>query len=153
MRCDQYIGLNRWASELVSSSISVDEDKNPYYLLMEFKENIIEKIHQLYDSEQIGLDARNELLSLDFNNPVINNTIQCFKKGDSKKRVGYIEGAWDDKVADLYQYTLSDGKVYTEYVQADPWSSGPCYFIALKDENDVPISESLWTEEEIEGYL
>lgn len=57
---------------------------------------------------------------------------------------------------DLYKYTLLDtrfpsdyGKEITEYVQAAPWSSGPCIFLALKDKAGNPIPESLWGEDEI----
>jgi hypothetical protein len=62
--------------------------------------------------------------------------------------IGKIEGAWNDHVADLNRYTLPSGDVYEEYIQAEPWSSGPCYFIALKRNGEV-VYKSLWTDEEI----
>ena len=41
---------------------------------------------------------------------------------------------------------------YHEYIQADPWSSGPCIFMAIwDDENNCPVKETLWDEKEIEN--
>lgn len=51
----------------------------------------------------------------------------------------------------LSRYTLPDGRVFTEFLQAEPWSSGPMFFIALKDEEGNVVPESLWTDEEICG--
>lgn len=66
------------------------------------------------------------------------------------KVIGTLKGAWKPKVADLHRYTMPDGKVYVEFLQADPWSSGPVYHIALKDaRTGKPVAESLWTDEEI----
>lgn len=64
---------------------------------------------------------------------------------------GVIEGAWTDVVSTLHKHTLPDGRVLREEVQANPWSSGPCYFVALKDEAGNWVPESLWTDEEIEA--
>lgn len=65
--------------------------------------------------------------------------------------IGKIEGAWNPQVANLHRYTMRDGKVYEEYIQAEPWSSGPVYHIALKDaRTGKPVPESLWTDEEID---
>lgn len=65
------------------------------------------------------------------------------------EHAGVIKGAWNPQVAKLHRYTLPTGEVYVEYVQATPWSGGPCYFIALKDSKGNPVPESLWTDEEI----
>lgn len=64
-------------------------------------------------------------------------------------RIGTIRGAWNPEVATLHQYTFPDGRVYREYVQAAPWSGGPCYFIALKDRLGQPVPESIWTDDEL----
>ena len=66
-----------------------------------------------------------------------------------KEHVGVIRGAWVPVVAPLHRYTMPDGRVFVEYVQAEPWCSGPCYFIALKDKHGNPVPESLWTDEEM----
>lgn len=65
--------------------------------------------------------------------------------------VGKWYGMCDDDGSVLYQYTLLNGTKVTEYVQAEPWSSGPCIFLALKDENGDPIADSLWDDDEIEN--
>lgn len=76
-----------------------------------------------------------------------------------------IEGAWSPSVGPLHAYevpeqgslfpqeypALAPG-VYKEYVQAEPWSSGPCYFLAIMGP-DGPIQETLWTDEEIDEFL
>lgn len=51
----------------------------------------------------------------------------------------------------LSKYTFPDGRVFYEAMQADPWSSGPVFFLALKDENGEWVKESLWSDEEIEN--
>ena len=66
-----------------------------------------------------------------------------------KEHAGVIRGAYKPQVDKLHRYTLPSGEVFTEFVQATPWSGGPCYFIALKDKHGVPVPESLWTKDEI----
>lgn len=53
----------------------------------------------------------------------------------------------------LHRYTTSEGKVYEEVLQAEPWASGPMFFLALQDGNGDLLPNSLWTDEEIEEYL
>jgi hypothetical protein len=65
------------------------------------------------------------------------------------EHAGVIRGAYKAQVAKLHRYTLPTGEQYVEYLQAQPWSGGPCYFIALKDKHGNPVPESLWTDEEI----
>ena len=66
-----------------------------------------------------------------------------------KKVIGNLAGYYKPVVAQLHRYTLSDGRVLDEYVQATIHSSGPVYHIALKDaRTGEPIPESLWTDEE-----
>ena len=66
-------------------------------------------------------------------------------------------GMFDDGPA-LHKYQLKDDTWVYEYIQASPWSSGPCIFIALAtvpalNPFHVPagneIKETLWSEEEI----
>lgn len=47
----------------------------------------------------------------------------------------------------LHKYTLPNGTVYYERVQAEPWHSGPVIFLALQDEEGSWVPESLWPEE------
>jgi hypothetical protein len=115
MRCDQYVGLNKWASEKVSRQQSVRE---------------------------VGARILPNGKALPFDRTI--------KVPVAKIEViGKITGAWTDHVANLHRYTLPDGRIYEEYVQAEPWSSGPCYFIALKNSKGNVISQSLWTDDEL----
>ena len=54
----------------------------------------------------------------------------------------YIEGAWDDHVAPLRRYQLQDGREVEEFVQAEPWSSGPMYFVGLRWVGKEPRDEA-----------
>jgi hypothetical protein len=64
-------------------------------------------------------------------------------------KIGEIEGAFAPVVAELNRYELPGGRVFEEYVQAAPWHSGPCYYIALKDSAGNPVRESLWTRKQM----
>lgn len=56
-----------------------------------------------------------------------------------------------DQEYDLLEYRLKDGRILREFVQAEPWSSGPVFFLALKDkETGEAIKETLWSQEEID---
>lgn len=60
------------------------------------------------------------------------------------------ENPWMDSVNVLYRYTFRDGRVLEGYTQAEPWSSGPCTFMALRDaETKEPVPETLWSEKDI----
>lgn len=55
-----------------------------------------------------------------------------------------------------YRYTLPDGRVYEEFLQASPWSGGPHLFMALKRVRTVGkrkfkrvVAASLWTDAEM----
>jgi hypothetical protein len=53
------------------------------------------------------------------------------------KVIGHYEGVFNTE-HDLYEHPLRNGWSAREYMQADPWSSGPCFFIGLRvydDEN------------------
>lgn len=62
--------------------------------------------------------------------------------------IGSIAGTWNDHVANLSRYIFLDGRVWEEFVQAIPWSSGPCYFISVTQDGDrLPRLD--WNDEEI----
>lgn len=65
---------------------------------------------------------------------------------------GSFDGAFGNSF-ELKEYIFPDGRVYAEYIQETIWSSGPMYFLALQDESENPIKESLWTEEEFQKYM
>ena len=51
----------------------------------------------------------------------------------------------------LYEYETIDNYKVREIIQAQPWSSGPMYFLCLEDDTGKRMFE--WTEEEIERCL
>ena len=44
-----------------------------------------------------------------------------------------IMGMFEEEVHDLSRYFLKDGRIIEEFIQAEPWNSGPCIFLALRD--------------------
>lgn len=66
----------------------------------------------------------------------------------SEESDSFYVGMFGDEYI-THKYTFPDGRVYHENVQAAPRSSGPVFFLALKDENGNWVRESLWTQEEI----
>lgn len=63
-------------------------------------------------------------------------------------------GAWNPVPLQKYSAVTEQGVFFArEDIQAKPWSSGPCYFIGLRDIDDNWIEETLWTDEEIEAEL
>ncbi|MDP3726339.1 MAG: hypothetical protein Q8R36_04045 [bacterium] len=59
-------------------------------------------------------------------------------------------GMFGDKYP-LHDYIFPDGRVYSERVQAEPWSSGPVIFLALQDEDGNWVRKSLWAKKAIEA--
>jgi hypothetical protein len=68
-----------------------------------------------------------------------------------QREVGEFEGMFGEPHP-LNAYEI-EGRWYEEYVQADPWASGPCVFLALKDEAGEPLEELLWSDDEISANL
>jgi len=65
---------------------------------------------------------------------------------DVTEVIGHYSGMfWDEY--ELLRYHLSDGRTADEFVQAEPWSSGPMFFIGLKISDGTEI---LWSDEEID---
>jgi hypothetical protein len=67
-----------------------------------------------------------------------------------KCRYSKLRGAYKLFVGDLHRYTLANGQVLEEYLQATMHSGGPCYFLALRDSSGKPLEQSLWTKEELD---
>ncbi len=60
------------------------------------------------------------------------------------------DGAFTPQLLHLRRFILPCGTQVEEFVQAEPWSGGPCYFFALRDTATAePIAESLWSDDEI----
>ncbi len=118
MRCDQYIGLNPWATNRVGQMRAIR------IVGKKFDEATGKFLGKV---EQIGTE------------PVLRREV-----------IGHIEGAWQNQVAALYRYHLGRGRYFDEYVQATTWSSGPCYFVALKNKRGNVVRQSLWAQSEID---
>lgn len=75
----------------------------------------------------------------------------CKRMFDQKLEVcGYYQGMFDNSY-NLFRHQLVDGRIAEEFVQADPWSSGPCMFLGLRvyDENADLVNEFRWDDEDI----
>jgi hypothetical protein len=98
--------------------------------------------HELV-GERIYPDGRRE----SFHERVIGSTVRSEPSGES------FEGMFGER-HELSRYELPDGRVLCEYVQAEPWSSGPCIFLALRDQRSgEPLAETLWSDQEIDAEL
>lgn len=63
------------------------------------------------------------------------------------------EDSWYGEGPTLEKFTFPDGRVWESYIQAEPGRGGPCTFMALRDaETKTPIEETLWDQQEIDGY-
>lgn len=61
--------------------------------------------------------------------------------------LGHYYGMFNDEYP-LNRHVLEDGRYADEYVQANPWSSGPCFFIGLKLSTGEKFE---WSKEAIEN--
>ncbi|OHB21464.1 MAG: hypothetical protein A2939_02930 [Parcubacteria group bacterium RIFCSPLOWO2_01_FULL_48_18] len=120
IRCDQFMGLNKWALNFVKGE--------PVLVCTE-------EVTRVYP------DGRRETLEP---RPVHESSIKKEESGES-----YF-GMFGDSYL-LHEHTFPDGRVYFEKVQAEPWSSGPVFFLALQDENGDWVPESLWAEKVIKA--
>ena len=73
-------------------------------------------------------------------------------RGDGYKTdvARYEEGM--EEMFPLYRYFLKDGGTVSEFLQEQPWSSGPMSFIALRNEQTGKIIGG-WMPEEIDEML
>lgn len=157
MRCDQYYGLNKWARTLVEEALHSDENFSPFqktFLLVEQLQDDIVLENCPSDIEDKLLKFYRDFYEIYNNKPGWKESLESLKNKQNViryKEVEKIEGAWGDYVASLHRYIFPDGRIYQEYIQANPRSSDPCYFTALKDyKTGNIIKASLWTDEEID---
>ena len=90
-------------------------------------------------------------------NEVRDEPCPCCKRPYPAKRevCGTYWGAYDINEHPLFRYFLTEGRVAKEFVQAEPWSSGPMFFLGLKvyDKDNNLLSEFLWSEETLNDYI
>jgi hypothetical protein len=71
-----------------------------------------------------------------------------------KEKYDVATGMFDEEVCDLNIYTTPTGELVEEYVQCDPWSSGPVIFLSLRTTDGMNSFEEFdWTDEEIDDYI
>ena len=71
-------------------------------------------------------------------------TEDAYEPTTQERVIGHFSGMFDAEY-NLREFTLKDGRVFTEFLQAEPWSSGPMMFTALKDKDGKVVKDSLWT--------
>ena len=102
--------------------------------------------------EMVMIDGFKMIISCKKDGTIIeSSSFPCLIPKGKREVYSEVEGAFYTTF-NLYMYTLEDGTELYEAVQAEPWSSGPCYFVALKDaagKHGQWIKESLWTDEEM----
>ena len=124
MRCDQHMGLNGWAETFVAG------------------EQVLQYTEK---GTRIYPDGKEE----PFERPILGSNVKIEQNGGYDGMFSYMRE--DDESHDypLFKHIFPDGRIYYEEVQESPWSSGPVFFLALKDEKGEWVKESLWSEEEI----
>lgn len=77
-------------------------------------------------------------------------TTEPFYQALPSEDLGPVLGMFDETVHILRKYTLQSGQQIEEYIQAEPWSSGPVIFLALRDvQTKQPIEGCMWSDEEM----
>lgn len=144
-RSTQFAGLSISAIDYLNKNVSVVSKLPPMWehqrdnLYKEECEN-----SESYDMKKIDKESFN----LGFEFAVERFAPKVFSAIDVPG-VNTVTGMFDEDVHRLQRYFLKGGSYIDEYVQAEPWSSGPVIFLALMDCNGNPIQETLWSEDEI----
>lgn len=72
--------------------------------------------------------------------------VPCLEKSVYSK----VRARYKPFAGDLHRYTLANGAVLEEFLQATINSGGPVYFIALRDsKSGEALPQSLWSEDEL----
>jgi len=90
-------------------------------------------------------------IDVDFATRTIESKIETLVR---REVYSQINGAWQDIVANLHEYTWPSGEVCREIIQAEPWSSGPMYFLCLEITGGENAGQKIyeWTDEEMSQY-
>ena len=102
------------------------------------------KIMGLPKEAEIFLDENCEKVPAD-KCPHCGEVLSWIVKEEDYKDMSHI-GMFDDGPI-LLKYYLKDGREMFEEVQCTPWSSGPCIFLCLKDQQGNILYQ--WSNEEI----
>lgn len=92
-----------------------------------------------YEAKEEAVSRSTQLAGL---SPKAQTLVQ--KPGVEKLSSGETFDGMFEETYPLHKYTMPDGTVYFEKIQAEPWSSGPVIFLALKNAKGNWIPNSLW---------
>lgn len=103
----------------------------------------------LSKNKKIGIQITSDY---DLEGNLINETRKDLLVFDYDKEESLREDIWYRQELIHYRYKFSDGRILESYVQAEPQSSGPHTFLALRDAiTKEPLLETLWPEETIDN--
>ncbi|MFA6842993.1 MAG: hypothetical protein WCR33_01185 [Bacilli bacterium] len=123
MRCTQFFGLSKNANDWLEKYC-----KQTHYF---------QKVFRAYDGSDEWVEVENSEGTQLVSKPLEENE--------------KVFGMFGEEVYVLQQYEMDNGSIVEEYVQADPWSSGPCIFLCLRFQSTKKfVNKSLWKDEEIE---
>jgi hypothetical protein len=88
----------------------------------------------------------------------VHSTTRKLQEESWQKGIAYSEHQpWFDEPLHLKSYVLKNGQTVYEYVQEEPWSSGPCTFVALSysenNRDNNPVESTLWSQRMIADYI
>ena len=110
----------------------------------------------LFLEQHIELCEYQETLIRTYANGRCEQSTQTLKESSWQKGKIYAQHQpWFDEPLQLKSWTLPNGQEIYEFVQDEPWSGGPCTFLALSYDisGTQPVIESLWSEETIKEYI
>lgn len=107
----------------------------------------------LSEDARIFLRANSHAEEFELRNVTTGETVNRYVHASGEPS-GRVINPWYGDGHELGCYRLLDGTYCFEYVQAEPWSSGPHTFLALAHDIDGhnPIPETLWDQEAIDQW-
>ena len=85
-------------------------------------------------------------------NEVPENKCACCNRAFPRTliKIDTFIGMFED-VYGLFRHFLKNGQFADEYLQAEPWSSGPCFFLGLQIHDDGILTQKFeWAQSEID---
>ncbi len=104
-------------------------------------------VHDIHSVNEKGIRTFQDGRQESFDRNVEVNLVQVENIGE----ISVLHCKWFP----MYRYTMPDGTVFEEYLQASPWSGGPHLYMGLvrvtqgKRKYRRVVKESLWTDSEM----
>ena len=130
MRTTQFIGLSKEAIDFIDQ-MAIKEVKLP--------DGWEDKAEQSYNWYHLSYINGYKQALLDY-----------LPKQFITNPIGVVTGMFDEEVHTLLEYKLIDGNWVEEYIQAEPWSSGPVIFLALREKESKRVIVK-WPQEDIDN--